>query len=96
MILNLDDIRQDIDCIDKKIVQLLEKRMDVVNQVVAYKKETGKAILDTSREAAVLDKVESLVKKPDYQASIRATFSDIMAQSRAYQEKILDLSDEKN
>ena len=40
MALDLDMIRKDIDQVDKEIVALLEKRMDLVSQVVAYKKET--------------------------------------------------------
>ena len=66
MALDLDLIRKDIDQVDKEIVALLEKRMDLVSQVVAYKKENKKEILDTGREQAVLERVESLVKNPDY------------------------------
>ena len=54
---DLDVIRQEIDQVDQELVVLLEKRMTLVNQVAAYKKATGKAILDTSREDAVLKKV---------------------------------------
>lgn len=53
----MDVIRQEIDQVDQELVVLLEKRMTLVNQVAAYKKATGKAILDTSREDAVLKKV---------------------------------------
>ncbi|WP_196756555.1 chorismate mutase, partial [Streptococcus gallolyticus] len=44
--MNLDTIRQEIDHVDQELVALLEKRMQLVNQVVAYKKATGKPILD--------------------------------------------------
>lgn len=54
---DLDVIRQEIDQVDQELVVLLEKRMTLVNQVAAYKKATGKAILDTSREDAVLKKL---------------------------------------
>lgn len=90
MALDLDLIRKDIDQVDKEIVALLEKRMDLVSQVVAYKKESGKAILDTGREQAVLERVQSLVKNPDYKTAIRDSFADLMAQSRAYQKERLD------
>lgn len=94
MTLDLNIIRQDIDKVDKEIVTLLEKRMNLVSQVAAYKKESGKAILDSKREEMVLNKVESLVENHDYKETIRATFADIMAQSRAYQKKTLGLLDE--
>ncbi len=35
--MNLDTIRQEIDHVDQELVALLEKRMQLVNQVVAYK-----------------------------------------------------------
>ena len=44
MALDLDLIRKDIDQVDEEIVALLENRMDLVSQVVAYKKESGKAV----------------------------------------------------
>lgn len=85
----LEDIRKNIDSIDTELVHLLEKRMDLVNQVATYKKESGKAILDTSREQAVLERIESLVKNPEYRTTIRDSFADIMAQSRTYQKEKL-------
>ena len=45
--MNLDSIRQEIDQIDDQIVKLLEERMHLVEGVVAYKKASGKPILDT-------------------------------------------------
>ena len=45
--MDLDTIRQKIDKIDDQIVQLLEERMHLVEGVVAYKKASGKPILDT-------------------------------------------------
>lgn len=85
----LEDIRKDINDLDCQLVSLLEQRMELVDQVTAYKRATGKPVLDASREQAVLDRVGSLVENPDYRSAIVATFSDIMAQSRAYQAKKL-------
>lgn len=85
MNLDLTQIRQEIDAIDKELVALLEQRMVLVSQVAAFKKETGKPVLDTAREEAVLDKVAHLVENKAYTATIQATFRDVMAQSRAYQ-----------
>ncbi|HEM3697976.1 TPA: chorismate mutase [Streptococcus suis] len=83
--MNLDCIREQINTIDSQLVELLEKRMELVDQVTAYKRATGKPVLDTSRENAVLERVGKLVQKEDYRSAIQVTFSDIMAQSRAYQ-----------
>ncbi|WP_193438446.1 chorismate mutase, partial [Streptococcus suis] len=51
--MNLDCIREQINTIDSQLVELLEKRMELVDQVTAYKRATGKPVLDTSRENAV-------------------------------------------
>ncbi|HEM3726328.1 TPA: chorismate mutase [Streptococcus suis] len=83
--MNLEHIREQINTIDSQLVELLEKRMELVDQVTAYKRATGKPVLDTSRENAVLERVGNLVQKDDYRSAIQATFSDMMAQSRAYQ-----------
>ncbi len=83
--MNLEDIRQEINEIDNQLVKLLEKRMELVEQVIAYKQTVGKPILDSSRELAVLERVANLVQNEQYRPTVQATFADIMAQSRAYQ-----------
>ena len=85
--MDLDSIRQEIDQIDDQIVKLLEERMQLVEEVVAYKKASGKPILDTKREKVIFEKVRSLVEDKRYQETIVATFSDILKRSRDYQDQ---------
>ena len=85
--MNLDMIRQEIDQIDDQIVMLLEERMQLVEGVVAYKKASGKSILDTKREEVIFDKVRNRVEDKRYQETIVATFSDILKRSRDYQDQ---------
>ncbi len=85
--MDLDIIRQEIDQIDDQIVKLLEERMHLVEGVVAYKKASGKPILDTNREAVIFEKVRSRVGDKRYQETIVATFSDILKRSRDYQDQ---------
>ena len=85
--MNLDIIRQEIDQIDDQIVKLLEERMQLVEGVVAYKKASGKPILDTKREEVIFEKVRGRVTNKNYQETIVATFSDILKRSRDYQEQ---------
>ena len=42
--MDLSQLRQQIDTIDRQIVDLYEKRMDVSRQVAEYKIETGKQV----------------------------------------------------
>ena len=85
--MDLDVIRQEIDQIDDQIVKLLEERMRLVDQVVAYKKASGKPILDSKREEVIFEKVKNRVEDKRYQGTIVATFSDILKRSRDYQEQ---------
>ena len=85
--MNLDIIRQEIDQIDDQIVKLLEERMHLVEGVVAYKKASGKPILDSKREEVIFERVRSRVTNKNYQETIVATFSDILKRSRDYQEQ---------
>lgn len=85
--MNLDIIRQEIDQIDDQIVKLLEERMHLVEGVVAYKKASGKPILDSKREEVIFEKVRSRVTNKHYQETIVAIFSDILKRSRDYQDQ---------
>ena len=85
--MDLDVIRQEIDQIDDQIVKLLEERMQLVESVVAYKKASGKPILDTKREEVIFEKVRKHVEDKRYQETIVATFSDILKRSRDYQDQ---------
>ena len=61
--------------------------MCIRDRVVAYKKASGKPILDTKREAVIFEKVRSRVGDKRYQETIVATFSDILKRSRDYQDQ---------
>ncbi|WP_314006342.1 chorismate mutase [uncultured Streptococcus sp.] len=85
--MDLDIIRHEIDQVDDQIVHLLEKRMHLVEGVVAVKKASGKQILDTKREELIFERVRNKVEDNRYQEPIVAIFSDILKRSRAYQDK---------
>lgn len=85
--MKLEEIRQEIDQVDDALVALLERRMNLVGQVVAIKKSTGKAVADPKREERIFAKVASEIENTNYQEPILATFTDILKHSRAFQEK---------
>lgn len=85
--MNLEEIRQEIDRVDDALIALLEKRMNLVGQVVDFKKSTGKAVLDNKREEVIISRVADKVENKDYQAAIVATFSDILKHSRTFQKQ---------
>ena len=61
--------------------------MHLVEGVVAYKKASGKPILDTKREEIIFEKVKIEWKISATRETIVATFSDILKRSRDYQDQ---------
>ena len=85
--MTLEEIRQEIDQVDDALVALLEQRMNLVGQVVAFKQSNGEAVADPKREERIFARVASKIENKDYQETILATFADILKHSRAFQEK---------
>ncbi|MBE7055543.1 MAG: chorismate mutase [Ruminococcaceae bacterium] len=86
--MNLEHCRQEIDAIDKELVQLFVKRMNVAKDVAAYKKETGMNVYDAERERKLLEKVEENAGE-EYGDYARRLYSSILDLSRTYQSKSL-------
>ena len=92
MELDLGQIRQELDTIDKEMIALFSRRMELVSQVAAYKKEKNMPILDSGREAQILDKVgrEAGEELAEYAKTVYQTLLQV---SKAYQAKILQRSE---
>ena len=88
--LDLNKIRDNIDETDKAIIELFEKRMKLCEEVAEYKIETGKQVLDTTREKQKLEKVTSLATGDFNKKSVEELFKQIMAMSRKMQYQILE------
>lgn len=88
----LEKQRAGIDAVDHQIVALFEERMAWVKQVIEVKLENGMDILDTSREAQVIDKAVSRLENKDLEPELRDFFTEMMRVSRAYQAKIAQSS----
>ena len=80
--LDLNEIRNNIDKIDSQLVELFEERMKLTTEVAEYKIETGKKVLDPAREKAKLESVKKLVKNPDNVHAIDDLFAQIMERQR--------------
>lgn len=84
---NLSEIREQIDTIDKELIELFKKRMDCAKAVGYYKKENKVPVLNEKRENEILDAVEE--KGGEYGAHARLLYSNIMELSRALQHNIV-------
>lgn len=87
--LNLLNIRKDIDEVDRKIVELYEKRMSLCKEVAEYKINTGKQVLDKTREKEKLESVKKLATTSFDERSVEELFKHLMSMSRKLQYKIM-------
>lgn len=86
---DLLELRQQLDELDAKIVQLYEQRMDICSQVADYKIETGKKVFDKEREDEKLRKVKSMTHNEFNGHGVQELFEQIMSTSRKLQYKKL-------
>ncbi len=83
-------LRDKINEIDSKIVELWKERMDLCLSVAQYKKENNLSILDEKREKELLDRIGNLAgDKLDSYA--RTLYETIMSVSRSYQQEHIDI-----
>ena len=85
----LENPREKIDTIDKEMIALFEKRMDIVADIAAYKIKNNLPILNQNREDIVISKVKAIVKNKDYTDSAIDFIKDIMEISKKFQQKII-------
>ena len=83
----LEKQRAEIDAIDREIVALFERRMQVVVDVARIKKENGIAILDANREKEVTAKVQSYLKDATLKEELAEVYETLMKVSKDYQKK---------
>ena len=86
----LEKQRAEIDAIDREIVALFERRMQVVVEVAQIKKENGIAILDANREKEVIQKVQSYLKDATLKEELAEAYERLMKVSKDYQRKQLE------
>ena len=80
--LDLGEIRKKIDRLDSHLVELLEERLHIVQEVAQFKKQTGKKIFDEEREKEVIQKNLERVKNKELSHYIKLILKDIMDSSK--------------
>ncbi len=87
--LNLQDLRNDIDDIDRQIVELFKKRLSIANDVAQYKIKNDIPVLDSARERSQLLRIAEL-SGTEYADDARVLYSTIFSLSRMRQHKLID------
>lgn len=78
----LKELRDRLDSIDDKVLELLNERMDIVHEVGALKAKSGGAIYRPEREREIIDRLEKNSKGKLTRGAIEALFLEIFAISR--------------
>lgn len=87
--MDLLELRKQIDSIDKNIVELYEKRMEISKQVAEYKIENGKQVFDKEREQQKIAAVKALTHTEFNRHGVEELFEQIMSISRKLQYQML-------
>ncbi len=88
--MDLLDLREQLDQIDEKMVNLFEERMNICEKVAEYKLKSGKGILDKEREKQKIQAVSTLAHNDFNKIGIRELFEQIMSISRKLQYRVLE------
>ena len=87
--IDLGKLRSEIDVIDRQIVELFEKRMEICGEVAEFKIETGKKVFDREREKSKIETLTQLAHNDFNKHGIEELFLQIMAMSRKLQYQLL-------
>lgn len=86
--MDLTDLRREMDETDRALLALFARRMALSGAIARVKQEAHLPVLDPRREEEKLRRAAELVP-PEFSENARDLYRLLMAQSRAYQEKIL-------
>lgn len=86
----LEELRRELDEVDRELVRLFERRMALAGQVAACKIAAGRPVLDRTREEAVLASRAAMLENHAWEAEVRQLYETLMALSRGEQQRIMD------
>lgn len=79
----ISNIRTEIDRIDAQIMDLLDKRYTLTNEIGKLKKESNSNVLDSNREEIIYEKTSNYSHYPQ----LKAIYRTIMDESKKLQRK---------
>lgn len=87
----LEICRDLIDSIDNSIIELYEKRMDIIKEITKYKIEKGLPVLDQAREDSMLKKNIEKIKNEEYKKYYKDVLDGYLKASKKMQEEIMEI-----
>ncbi|MBQ1977422.1 MAG: chorismate mutase, partial [Ruminococcus sp.] len=87
--MSIQNYREELDKIDAQLVELFNKRMDVIKDVAEYKRQNNAPLYDGERERQLISRAAQLSNE-DTELYTRVLFSTLTNVSRAYQSRVLN------
>ncbi len=85
----INKIRKSIDAIDKKVVELLNRRADEILKIGKLKNRLNKSIYAPAREKEILEKITRQNKGPLTEQALAAIYREVMSASLALEKPIV-------
>lgn len=85
----LDEVRLEIDAIDRQMASLYQQRMNAAKDVAAWKKEHNLPVLDQAREAKMIEKNLGYILQDELKDSYEEFLRHLIGQSRTLQTSLL-------
>ncbi|MBR3672554.1 MAG: chorismate mutase [Spirochaetia bacterium] len=86
--MDLDELRKEIDAVDRQIVALFEKRMEISERIAAYKQKVGMQVRDEKREQEKIRQVQNLTHTEFNRQHIEELYTLFISLSRKLQEEL--------
>ncbi|MBS3787222.1 chorismate mutase [Candidatus Bipolaricaulota bacterium] len=81
----IDDLRAEIDRIDEKLVELMNRRASTALDIGNYKRRKGWDVTDEEREEAVLNQVKGLNEGPLSDKQIERVYRQLISETKKVQ-----------
>ena len=87
--ISIEELRGKIDEIDRQLVDLFCKRMEVAAGVAEYKRQRGLPVLDSNRERQLLTKISALAGE-EFGGYAKVLYTNMFSLSRSYQQGLIN------
>jgi len=83
----IDTIRKEIDTLDDKLLELIQRRCELSVEIGRLKHRGNRHTFDPSRETAIIERLASAARPPLNRSMVEGVFSEIFSMSRSLQGK---------
>lgn len=94
-IMELNELREEIDKVDAELIKLYEKRIEIAEQIAAAKIAIDKPVFDAEREKVKLNAVREKTTKDFNKDGVEELFVFLMDKSKERQRIIVDKAELK-